>query len=355
MDPRGLFVARMLDTSARSLAAGVVGRLEARGGNQVEGTASFRSRLADVESRIAHLAESVAVGTSTLFCTHVEWLRAAYEAREVPLAVLDASLESLRDELDEQLDPSASETVRPQLDDALALLRRARGPSLVGGGSGSPRIEAGPHGELARRFLLAQLENRRGDALALLERAYADGIGVSDLEVHVLAAAQAELGALWQRGEIQIAEEHLGSSIVDDALGLLGRYVPTPMGSDRRALVATVAGNVHSFGARVVSHHFRLAGWRTDCLGADLPADEVVWAAREHASQVVALSATLPLHVRATADAVEALRAAGLPSKVLVGGRPFEEVPELWRAVGADHGSNDVRAVALEAERLIAG
>lgn len=340
MDSRGLFVARLLDTGARALAAGVVDRLGDAG--------DFRGRLAEVEARIAHLAESVAVGTTGLFEAHVEWLRNAYEARRVPLELLDSSLAGLQDELDSQLGEDARAAVRPQLDAGRAVLRRdARPPASA--------IGSGPHRELARRFLLAQLEGRRDDALRLVESALADGASVSELEIEVLSAAQRELGLMWQRGEAQVAEEHLGSGIVEEALGLLGSRIRTSPRSDRRALVAGVCGNLHTFGARIVAHHLRLAGWTTDYLGGDLPAPELAWAARERAAQVVALSVMLPLHVRATARTIEELRAAELPIQILVGGPPFEQVPDLWRAVGADLGSSDVRTLAHEAERLVAG
>ena len=54
-----------------------------------------------------------------------------------------------------------------------------------------------------------------------------------------------------------------------------------------------------------------------------------------------------------TARLIDGMRAAGLPSKVVVGGPPFSAIPDLWRAVGADAGTRDVRTMADEVELLL--
>ena len=347
MDTRGQFVASLLDASSRALAAGVVNRL-VDPENAGEPAGGFQSRLADVESRIAHLAESLAVGSTGLFVSHVEWLRNAYEAREVPLEVLDASLACLRDELAEQLGDEHMNMVVPQVDAAMTALR---------GDSNAPRsLAEGPHNDYTRSFMLYQLEGRLGEALALIESALDKGVSISDIEVHVIGRAQAEIGLMWQRGEVQIAEEHMGSAIVEEAIALLSRRIDTPVRADRRVLVASVAGNMHDFGARVVSHHFRMGGWRTYFLGADTPVEDVLWAVGEYEPQVLALSIALPLQVRTTARLIERLRSSSSRDvKVVVGGAPIVAVPELWSAMGADLGATDVQTLVESVERLIAG
>jgi methanogenic corrinoid protein MtbC1 len=118
-------------------------------------------------------------------------------------------------------------------------------------------------------------------------------------------------------------------------------------------VIAAVSGNQHELGARIVADHFALAGWEPIFLGKDSPADEVVWAAKEHGADLIALSASLALQVRTTAQLVEAVRAAIPDTKVIVGGVPFVQIPDLWRAVGADGSARDAAEAVALASRLV--
>lgn len=341
MDERGLFVAELLDASGGVVAAGAARRLHAR-----HGDLAFGELLAEARSRVLHLAESVAAGVPALFADHVAWLRDGCAAREASSGLLADGLRALEEELAETLPPDAA---------ALASVHVAAALQAAGCepcGVGSPIEEECAFAALARRFLLALLEARREDALELVERAADGGADLADLEVEVVARVLEEVGAMWLRGELLVAEEHVASAIAVEALAALRRRIPRAPAGARTAVVASVGGNQHELGARIVADCFALAGWRPVFLGADTPPADVVWAAGEFGAAAVALSASIPLHVRPAAELVRLLRGAGRRTPVLVGGGPFRRVPDLWRAVGADGCAADARDVAALAEAL---
>lgn len=86
-------------------------------------------------------------------------------------------------------------------------------------------------------------------------------------------------------------------------------------------VVATPAGERHEVGAMLAAGAAAIEGWRVMYLGADLPAEDIVRAALDADTRMVALSTVYPADSRAVSTELQAIR-AGLPADVavLVGG-----------------------------------
>lgn len=70
---------------------------------------------------------------------------------------------------------------------------------------------------------------------------------------------------------------------------------------------------------------------------------------------MLAISATMPFHVRAVTGLIAAARARlGERLKILAGGYPFNVDPDLWRRIGADGSARDAAEAIALAERLVA-
>ena len=345
MDSEGVFIATLIDHSAKALAAGTVMRLQEMGRGDVE-TWGFQELVKDVEVRLNNLSESLAVGGPELFELDVAWLAGAYTARELSVDSLERTLDALAAELGESLPDTAADKARTFVESAK--LRLAEGshavPSLLTGD--------GPEVRLAQRLLLAMLQGSADEAQHLLVEALEGGTDVTSLH-GVIALAQAEMGRMWQTGEVHAAEEHLGSRIVEEALTVLRSRAPRAPRNGRSVLVSSVVGNLHSIGGRMVADHFELSGWRSLFFGADTPTEDLVLAVGQFEADVVALSVGLGLNMRGTAELISAIQRSHPDVPVLVGGRPFAALPELWRAVGADGFAPDAESSVREATRLL--
>ena len=323
---QGPLASAMLRSARKAHAAGVTLRMSE---SAVGGSAAFGDVTAHNESLIEHLSEALALGRPALFQHHVGWLRSAFGGRDVPLDALLASLTCLRDELNERLPPQAARIAVEYVDAAIAHAKTAPDawPSQLGSDA--------PHARLAANYLLCCLEGRRDDAIELVTRALADGMSVADVFQHVLGPAQVELGVLWQRDEIHIAEEHMVSRTTEQVIAILATRAARAPRNGRRVLVTSASGDLHDLGPRMIATVFELAGFETIFLGASTPAEDVAKAVEDLDVHLIALSAKLDLHVRAAKDVVSAVRARrSVP--VIVGGTPFTLVPDLWKVVGAD-------------------
>ncbi|MEQ1856688.1 MAG: MerR family transcriptional regulator [Longimicrobiales bacterium] len=137
----------------------------------------------------------------------------------------------------------------------------------------------------------------------------------------VAAPLLRRVGTGWQSGEVTAAQEHLGSAVVDRVLAEIADKSATE-DVTRRLVVATLPGERHALGARLVAALAALDGWHMSYLGADLPPAEIAAAATALAADAVAISMVSDNALQDTRDSLATLRAQ-LPPRValLVGGR----------------------------------
>lgn len=346
----GPYAASLIDAARRAWASNCawrVGETQPAMGAAAPGSGGWRDHF---DSLLQHLSAALTFDAPELFVQQVAWLRVTFEAHGVDLALLKASLVALRDELRERLPSNVASGVAERIELGLAELERAR-PARESALAGP-----GPATILAREYLLAALEGRRDDALALVTGALDRGMSVEEVSKDVLARAQAELGSMWQRCELSIVEEHLVSRTTEGALARIQARLPHAPSNGLRVLITSVDGDLHDLGLRMVANHFELAGWRTVFLGASTPPAETAMAAAEFEVHLVAAGARLVTQLPAAAELVRLLRSDARTQSipVIFGGPPFEAAPNLWRALQADGcASSAAEAVAL-ASRLVA-
>ena len=343
MSPPSAFAASVLDTTLSAQAAGVALCLrESLGPRKLAELGSFEELSADLRVRLQYLAEALALGHPRVYLQHVEWLRGAHVTRGLGEEVLRATQVCLASVLREDLPPLAWAPVEPVL--------AAEARLLAEPWSESPGALEGPQGTEAARLLAAILGGRRADALALaLEQAAR--LGEQEFVEEVLVAVQRELGRLWQRGEIHVGEEHLGSRLTEEILARLPASGERRT-NGRRVVVASTSGDLHEIGARMVAHRFERAGWEVCFLGANVPPSDLALSLQELAPQVLALSVTLGLHLRGAAGIVARAHALSPRVPVLVGGPAFAFDAELWRTIGADAVALDLAQAERRAREL---
>jgi len=350
MRDEDLQAAIMLERASRALAAAAVDRQLSLSPDAADrySAAGFPHLHDDTAFRFTCLAQAVACDRPALFTHDVAWLKVALHARGLSPDLLADNLQAMWDAAGAELPRAAAERAQAGLRRALVELP-AMPERLV-----SRLREVAPHRDLAARYMLAVLELHREEARALLERALAAGAQPGVLAREVLMFVQAEVGRMWQMNELSVAEEHLVSEVNEDQLRWLYEHAPREAPSGRRVLATSVSGDLHRLGARWVAHAFAAAGWETVYLGANMPAAELGAATAEFGADVLCLSASLAVHVRAAAETVAAVRAASPGAAIVVGGNPFLIVPDLWRIVGADAAAQDALAAVAKAEALVA-
>ncbi|MFC5356246.1 cobalamin B12-binding domain-containing protein [Azospirillum himalayense] len=303
----------------------------------------------DVGFHLLYLAEAVASDSPALFREYVAWVKILFAGIGIPDEELGESLEILRDVVAARVDPAAAARVCACVGEGLSAL-----PGLPREAPPFVRSDA-PLGALARSYMDALLAGDRRRAAALVTEATTTGATVPDLYLHVFQPSLREIGRLWQTRAITVAHEHFATAATQ---AIMGQLYPAIFAAERRGLsmVATcVGGEQHEIGIRMVADFFEMAGWDSHYLGANTPANSIVHTLRERNARILAVSATITAHVGRVAALIAAVRAESWeqPPRILVGGYPFNLVPDLWRTVDADAFAPGAQEAIAIAERLV--
>jgi MerR family transcriptional regulator, light-induced transcriptional regulator len=325
------------------------------------GPEAMRLWRGELKNRIQHLAEAVACGSPEILARNVCWSREAFEARDLPVTDLDASVRCLRSVIDEQLPASIATRCSVAIDAGLARLAEAKPCRSDRAVSENPEPIAGEDEDAtaARLYLLHLFERQEEEAARVVLDMQERGRGTTEIYERVLAPALAEIGRMWHLREATIADEHFATGATRMIMAELRRNAPREPRIGRSCLCTAVGGDLHDLGIRMVADVFEFAGWDSECLGADMPAEEIVSALESRVTgrfDLLAVAANTMLGLRPTADLIDIVRGSsvGKGVRVLVGGLPFRIAPELAKVVGADGCAHSASAAVELADRLLA-
>lgn len=167
-----------------------------------------------------------------------------------------------------------------------------------------------------------------------------------------MTTALDDVGRRFARGELFVPEMLIAARAMKAGMAILepvlAAHGTRPL---HRAVLGTVEGDLHDIGKNLVAMMWRGAGIEVFDLGVGVSPERFAQAAREHDAQLVGVSALLTTTMPSMRDIVVAVRASGLPAKVVVGGAPV--TAEYAAQVGADGFAPDASAAVELARQLL--
>ncbi len=211
--------------------------------------------------------------------------------------------------------------------------------------------------------LLAEARDKHGEALilgepalahAVIEQALSRGLGRAELYLEVLAPSQVRIGEMWHEGRINVAQEHLATTITMEMMDFLRQGMASRAGLGVRAVVTPVEGDQHTIGARMIADFLAMDGWEVDFLGNGTPADDLAEFVRQRNADLVALSSTLPEFLPNAGNASNAIRELNSPvPKILLGGKALDKADRDIEGLGCDATAGNILEAVAEARRLV--
>jgi MerR family transcriptional regulator, light-induced transcriptional regulator len=306
--------------------------------------------IEDTNYHLMYLTEALAVNSPRLFADYVDWVKALLAGLNIPAEDLAGNLQVICSVLLENAPENTRNALETFITAGLAPLSADVALPL------SFLSNENLYGTLALEYLQALLDSDRRRASHLILDAVQAGVEVKDLYLHVFQRSQYELGRLWHLNKITIAHEHYCTAATQMIMSQLFPHIAATRKNGRRMVAASVSGELHELGIRMVADFFEMAGWDTLFLGANSPVPAIVKLLIEHKADVLAISATMTFHISRVAALIDAVRAA--PEcrhvKIFVGGHPFNIAPDLWEEVGADAYGRDPQEAVERAEALFA-
>jgi len=162
------------------------------------------------------------------------------------------------------------------------------------------------------------------------------------------------IGQRFETGEYFLSDLIMAGEIFKGAAADLAAQGGTSGPTRGKVVMGTVKGDIHDIGKDIVVTMLRGANYEVTDLGVDVEPTKFVAAVRETGATVVGMSGLLTISFDPMKETVAALKAAGLPVKVMIGGGPVSE--QVREYVGADALGVDAQAaVALAGQWLSEG
>jgi 5-methyltetrahydrofolate--homocysteine methyltransferase len=184
----------------------------------------------------------------------------------------------------------------------------------------------------------------------LVKEAFASGASKQDIIEGGMREGMSEVGRRFEEGEYYLAELVLAAETMKDGLAAIEAEAPGEAGPTKGTVViATIKGDVHDIGKNLVGSTLTAAGYKVVDLGVDVPADDLVKAARDNDAAVVGISVLLTPMVGELGNTVKAFENSGLRDKVkiIIGGACTSE------SLATEHRCDAFGKDAVEAVRLV--
>ena len=206
---------------------------------------------------------------------------------------------------------------------------------------------------MANELAMALADLDEGQVAALVQAGLAAGANPSQL-LEACREGMTLIGQRFETGEYFLSDLIMAGEIFKSAAATLtaqpGGAASTSKG---KVVLGTVKGDIHDIGKDIVVTMLRGAGYEVQDLGVDVPVERFVQAVKESGATIVGLSGLLTISFDPMKETVAALKAAGLPVKVMIGGGPITE--SVREYVGADALGHDAQAaVALVGQWAVA-
>ena len=199
-------------------------------------------------------------------------------------------------------------------------------------------------------------QGKAKDVKALVQKALDEHISPQDILNEGMIAGMQIIGAKFKKNEVFVPEVLIAARAMNAGLEVLRPVLidsgVKPIG---KAIICTVAGDLHDIGKNLVKMMFEGQGIECVDLGVDVNSLAIIEAVKAYQPNLVCLSALLATTMMEQKEIIKALNEAGLRNqvKVLVGGAPVTET--FAQEIGADGYATDAASAAELAKGILLG
>lgn len=174
---------------------------------------------------------------------------------------------------------------------------------------------------------------------SLVRERLESGVPPMDI-VASLQQGMVEVGARFESGDYFLGELVMCGEIMKDSMAILEPHLSGSSGESKGTIViGTVKGDIHDLGKNIVVMLLKGAGYQVIDLGVDVPKERFVEAIKESGAPLVGMSVLLTGCQESLKETVAAIRAAGLDTRVMIGGNYVDETVKEY--AGADYSARN--------------
>jgi 5-methyltetrahydrofolate--homocysteine methyltransferase len=199
----------------------------------------------------------------------------------------------------------------------------------------------------------AVIDGDRAAALELTQQCLDDGEAPGWIIENRLVPGMAVVGERFKNDEIFVPEMLIAARAMKESLLLLEPLLAqSGFKAAHTAVIGTVEGDLHDIGKNLVAMMWKGANFEVVDLGVNVSPAAFAKAVEEHKPEIVGMSALLTTTMPRMKTAIDAVKASGVPVKIIIGGAPV--TPEFAAEAGADGFAPDAASAVDVALELVA-
>lgn len=207
--------------------------------------------------------------------------------------------------------------------------------------------------QITERICQALMKGRHAEVSQLVEQALAEGLAPAKILNEGLLRGMGIIGEAFKKNEVYVPEVLVAARAMKAGMLILKpKLVAAGVNPLGTVVIGTVKGDLHDIGKNLVGMMIEGAGLRVVDAGIDVPPEKFVDLARQNGAQAIGISALLTTTMTNMKAVVDAVKQAGLPIKIMVGGAPVTQA--FSDQIGADGYAADAASAADLARKLVA-
>ena len=168
-----------------------------------------------------------------------------------------------------------------------------------------------------RKFLLAgDLKNTMS-----IYNDFAKQSSVTNFYDNILRPAMYEIGELWDKGKLDVGDEHIASNTAMRLIESIGTK-PKSKSKGKTILICTPDGEYHAIPCFMIETYLSLNGYSVINLSPSAPSSSIIAKIKETNPDLILISITLKEHLRSCERLVKNLKKFKIP--IIVGGQALE-------------------------------
>lgn len=207
---------------------------------------------------------------------------------------------------------------------------------------------------LVKQAKQAVLDGDEDVAAEVAHKVIAEGINPVEIINEALTPAMTEIGDQFAREELPLPFVLVAAEAMTKAIEIMEPHIPKESGSQKvgTVVIATIEGDIHDIGKRIVATMLKVYGFEVHDLGRDVPVQALVDKAKEVNADIIGTSTLMTTTMAGQKHLEDLLRKEGLKGKIktMVGGAPVNQ--EWADRIGADAYAEDSKGAVLKAKEL---
>lgn len=199
----------------------------------------------------------------------------------------------------------------------------------------------------------AIIKGDQNTAVEITKAALDEGTEAESVLNDGLIAGMEVIGERFKKNEVYIPEVLIAARAMKMAMEILEpELIKAGVKPRGKFVIGTVQGDLHDIGKNLVAMMLKGAGFEVIDIGVDAGPEKFVEQAKATGAQIVGMSALLTTTMPSIEKTLNALREAGVPAKIMIGGAPVTQ--GYADKIGADGYSPDAASAVDTAKLLVA-